>query len=143
MNDFDPNYIPKKSFALIGQKAIVLNKNNQFIILQRTDKTGEGSKWSLPGGALEKGEDPYQGIKREISEEIALEVSDLKPFFVKSLVNKDNDFVVVIGYTGKVKDGQIKLNWEHDNFKWVNKDEALQMDLTKDARDIIVKFNLN
>lgn len=141
MSDFDPNYIPKKSFSLIGQKAIVLNKGNKILVLQRSKKSGAGGKWALPGGALEFNEDPYKAIKREIEEETQLEVIDIKPFHLRSYVTDDKDFVLIIGYQCKAGSENVILNWEHDNFKWLPKEEAVALELTEDGRYFLEHFN--
>lgn len=141
MNTYDPNYIPKKSYAIVGQKAIVLNTEKKILVLQRSEKSGLGGKWSLPGGALEQGEDPLVSIQREIDEETQLIVNDLKPFYVRSYLSDDGDFVVIIGYVCIVQSGKAVLNWEHDDFKWLLKKEALEMNLTVDGRTFIESFD--
>jgi 8-oxo-dGTP diphosphatase len=140
MNDYDPNFVPKKSYALIGQKAIVVNKKGEILILQRSEKSGAGGKWSLPGGALEYGEDPIEAIKREIEEETNLTVTNIRPFHLKSYTEKD-DFVVIIGYVCEAESEKVQLNWEHDNFKWLTKEEVLVLDLTIDGRTFVEHFN--
>lgn len=133
MNEYDPNYIPQKTYVLIGQKAIVLNKKNQILLLQRSEKSGNGGKWSLPGGALEFQEDPFDSIKREIEEETQLKVSKLKPFSVRSYLTQANDFVVVMGYSCFAYGETVVLNWEHDDYKWLEKHKAFQLDLSEDG----------
>lgn len=140
MADYNPNYIPQKVYALIGQKAIIVNRKNQILTLQRSEKLGAGGKWSLPGGALEI-EDPREGIEREIQEEVQLKVSGLKPFCLKSRTENE-DFVVIIGYICRARSKAVKLNWEHDNYKWLTKDEALLLDLTPDGRFVVEQFDI-
>lgn len=141
MNTYDPNFIRKKSFALVGQKAIIVNSENKILLLQRSDKSSLGGKWSLPGGALEEGENPYEAIQREIDEETELKVTDIKPFHIKSSQNKDKDFVVIVGYICKIVSEKITLNWEHTDFKWLTKEEALKMELTNDAKTFLEEFD--
>lgn len=141
MGDYDPNYVAKKSFALVGQKAIVLNKDNKILVLQRSEKSGAGGKWSFPGGALEFNEDPYASIKREIEEEVHLQVIDIRVFSLRSYVTDDKDFVVTVGYQCKTDSENVVLNWEHDNFKWLSKEEAAKLDLTQDGRFFLEYFD--
>lgn len=117
MSDYDPNFKPQKSFALVGQKAIVLNKNQEILVLLRSEKSGLGGKWSLPGGALDQGENPVSSIKREISEETELEVSNLTPFTTHSRMTNDNEFSVLIGYFSNALTEKVTLNWEHDEYR--------------------------
>lgn len=140
MNSYDPNYVPKKHFMLVGQKAIILNNMGQILILQRSQSPRHPGKWSLAGGALEDHENPYEGIEREIREETGLNVAQLQPFQLRSYANKDNDAVIIIGYTCKAATMGITLNWEHTAYKWVTKEEALTMDLTEDGRFFVEKY---
>lgn len=139
MYNYDPNYIPKKSFALVGQKAIVLDSDKKILVIQRSEKSG-GGKWSLPGGALEYKEEPYAAIQREINEETQLRVTSVKPFHLKSSLNKKREYVVIIGYVCKTNSKDVQLNWEHDDFNWLNKKEALKLDLTSDGKIFIERF---
>jgi len=139
MNDYDPNFVYKKTYALVGQKAIVLNKDNKILMLHRSEKSGMGGKWSAPGGALDK-EDPTEGIRREIIEEAQLEVTDLIPFAVRSYTKDDGDFVLMIGYTCRTDSDKVILNWEHDEHRWCSRQEALELDCTPDGRYFVEKF---
>ncbi|MBT6755762.1 MAG: NUDIX hydrolase [Candidatus Pacebacteria bacterium] len=139
MSNYDPNFKPVKQYAIVGQKVVISNSEGKILLLQRSNKSGAGGKWSIAGGGLDKGEKSEDGILREIKEEIQITVSDLRPFFVKSYMNND-DFIVIIGYEAKYKSGEVALNWEHDDYQWVSKKEALAMDLTPDARDLISEW---
>jgi mutator protein MutT len=141
MNQYDPNYVHKNVFAIVGQKAIIQNAAGQILVLQRSQKAGQGGKWSLAGGAIEDKEDPFQGIEREIREEAQIEVENLKPFSLFSYSSKDEHFVIIIVYTCQAKSENVTLNWEHDDYKWVTPQEALAMDLGEHARIFIEKFS--
>lgn len=141
MRDYDPHYIEKKSFALIVQKAVV-EHDGKILLLQRSMKSGAGGKWSLPGGALEQGEDPFTGILREIDEETRLSVIDIHPYCVKSSVNDKQEFLVSIGYYCKAATIEVDLNWEHDAFRWLAISEALEFDLTLDARVFLKQYQI-
>lgn len=59
-------------------------KNNEWeVLLQTRWKPGEDSKHSgmleIPGGRIELGEDVYDALKREVSEECGLTIESIKP----------------------------------------------------------------
>ena len=89
MAEYDPNYIPTKTFAIVGQKAVLLNPENELLLLQRSEKAGAGGKWSLAGGGLERKEDPFESLQREIQEETGLSVPTLSPFSLRSYINEE------------------------------------------------------
>jgi len=140
MSKYDPNFKSEKVYTIVGQKIIISNKNNEILLLQRSEKSGGGGKWSIPGGALENGENSEKGILREVEEETQITVNYPRPFYVRTYFNKSADFVVIIAYRAFYRGGQVILNWEHDQFKWVSKDAALSMNLTPDALDIIKRW---
>lgn len=142
MSEYDPNFKPQKVYALVGQKAIIINVNHEILVLQRSEKSGLGGKWSLPGGGLDKGEDATEGIRREILEETGLQAHNLKPFTVRSRMVNDEDFAVLIGYASETDSDAITLNWEHDDYRWTSKDNALQLNLTDDARHLINQWQI-
>ncbi len=142
MTTYDQNYVEHKAFFIVGQKAIIFNEQGKMLVLQRSEKAGNGGKWSLAGGALEKDEEPVKGIEREIEEETELKVSGLKPFAVLSYTDKEGDFTLILGYTCVAQNDKVVINWEHDDYKWVTKEEALQMDLGSHARFFIEQFTL-
>jgi len=52
-------------YVVVG---ILRNSRGQFLVQQRLEGKPCAGKWEFPGGKLEKGESPAQGLKREILE---------------------------------------------------------------------------
>jgi 8-oxo-dGTP diphosphatase len=57
-----------------------IQHNNQTLLLHRIKKENDinEGKWIGVGGKVEKGEDPFECIEREIKEETGIEIKDLK-----------------------------------------------------------------
>ncbi|WP_236027164.1 (deoxy)nucleoside triphosphate pyrophosphohydrolase [Gelidibacter pelagius] len=53
--------------------AIIYN-DDEILIAQRNDKMALPLKWEFPGGKVEKGEDKKTALRREIKEELAMEI---------------------------------------------------------------------
>lgn len=53
--------------------ALICNENQDVLMGIRNDN----GKWTVPGGHLEKGEDPYEGMARELKEETGLDAKDI------------------------------------------------------------------
>jgi 8-oxo-dGTP diphosphatase len=115
----------------VSQKAIIFNKEEKFLIIHRTATApANPNKWDLPGGDLGFGEDTTEGIIREIKEETGLEVEDIKPFDVESHVNEKNEFWVTIAYKARAKSDDVKLSFEHDEFRWIQARDFLELETT-------------
>lgn len=62
--------------------AVIFNDEGQVLLLKHSFRSGSG--WGLPGGFLEAGEHPEQALRRELHEEIGLEVRQVEIFTARS-----------------------------------------------------------
>jgi mutator protein MutT len=65
--------------------AIVTNSSGHVLLLKHRFRPGAG--WGMPGGFIEKGEHPEDALRRELREEIGLEVKQIKLFTVRTFKN--------------------------------------------------------
>jgi 8-oxo-dGTP diphosphatase len=109
----------------------------------------------FPGGRIEVGEAKSgdvssleKSLKREISEETGLEVEVGSPFavfyneFPEGHVNAGKG-VYLVGFKCRYISGESKLSHEHDNFKWVGKEDYKEVADGTSYFDVLEKyFNL-
>ena len=67
--------IEKNEFVLAVQCWIINTKNEILLTKRKLDKKF-GGMWEPTSGLVKSGEDSIQGIKREIKEEIGIEIED-------------------------------------------------------------------
>lgn len=58
---------------------IIINADQQVMITRRADHLHQGGLWEFPGGKLEPGESILDALKRELSEELNLQVVEAEP----------------------------------------------------------------
>lgn len=58
----------------VGVKALVQNSGGHILLLGMTQSGDEPAYWDLPGGRMEPGEDFLTTLRRELNEEIGLDV---------------------------------------------------------------------
>ena len=58
---------------------VIINKDDQVLIAKRASHQHQGDKWEFPGGKVEKAETPQQALKRELKEELSIEIQQTKP----------------------------------------------------------------
>lgn len=78
--------LPEGEYHLVVN-AIILNKENKILIAKRAEHRPNGLKWEFTGGSAKKGEDGVVGIRRELSEEIGLDVSQNQPKLYKTILS--------------------------------------------------------
>lgn len=109
--------------------AIIVNGDNKFLLLKRSDdpKIWMPSKWALVGGGIEKGESPEEAVKREIKEEIGLDIDKfIKTFSIQR--HKDSiEYIFACRYDGDPTD--ITLNEENTNYGWYDIKEIDFLDI--------------
>ena len=82
--------------------------------------------WEFPGGKIEEGESDVQAVKREIREELTVEIEVGE--LLKTIEYDYPDFQLKMNcYKSKIVSGEIKL-LEHLNCKWVGKDNIMDLE---------------
>lgn len=105
--------------------ALVLNSQNEILILTRKTNDFMGGIDELPSGNMEKGENIYEALVREVKEETNLDlkkvVSYINSFdYISSSGKKARQFNFVV--TVKSEE-HIKLT-EHDHYQWLSIDDV-------------------
>jgi len=111
-------------------------------------RSGSHGHWDYVKGHVEKNEDELATLKREIKEETNLEENDYN--FVKGFKEILNynfrseqglHFKQVVFYLIRSKTDRIKISPEHDDFKWLNYEKAINALTFKGGKDILKKAN--
>ena len=91
-------------------KAIIIKQDGALLLLRSTGQKFPG-KWDLPGGHLHIGEDPKDGLIREVREETGITLSEP----IEKLYEEDN----ITFYKAQMPDQKVTLSHEHDDHKFV------------------------
>lgn len=106
----------------IGCGALIINDKNETLLLKRTSNSrNEAGFWSKPGGGVEIGEKVEDAIKREIKEELNVDIELVKFLgYTDHIIKGENQHWVAFSYLAKIVGGELK-NLEpekHEEIKW-------------------------
>lgn len=79
-------YFEPRFNASVG--AIIQNEQGQILLLKHVFRPGSG--WGIPGGFISKGEQPENALRREMEEEIGLDIENLRLAFVHTLAPRNH-----------------------------------------------------
>ena len=103
--------------ASIDVVAAVIKKNDLFLIANRSFEDNSQGIWEFPGGKVEENETFTSAMKREIKEELSLNIK-VGNMIATIDLNKTDKNIYVHYYYAIILSGQISLN-VHSEFKWV------------------------
>ena len=91
-------------------KAVIIKEDGALLLLRSTSQKFPG-KWDLPGGHIHVGEDPKDGLVREVKEEAGIILTEP----IEKLYQDSN----ITFYRAQMPDGEITLSHEHEEYKFV------------------------
>ncbi|RDI51306.1 (deoxy)nucleoside triphosphate pyrophosphohydrolase [Flavobacterium glaciei] len=111
---------------------------NKILVTQRSDKMKLPLKWEFPGGKLEENESEIDCIKREIKEEINIEIEILEK--LSNIIYDYGTFKInLIPFISNYVSGEIILS-EHKDYKLLDKSELLNLDWAEADLPIVEEF---
>jgi 8-oxo-dGTP diphosphatase len=123
---------------IINVTCAIIVIENKILVTQRSEKMKLPLKWEFPGGKLEENESEIDCIKREIKEEINIEIEVLRKLS-NSIYDYGNFKINLIPFIAKHILGEIKLT-EHSDYKLLEKVELLSLDWAEADLPIVEEF---
>ncbi len=114
--------------------AALIVSGGRLLITQRREGDFLAGKWEFPGGKVEPGETPEEALRREIREELELEV-EVGPLF--QLVRHDYGHLQIrmLIYWCRVNGGEPRPKGCRA-YRWVQKEELLLCDFAGADRPV-------
>ena len=120
--------------------AAIIVENKKILCVQRNKGKYDyiSYKYEFPGGKLEEGENEEDALKREISEELNLEIDVAEKFLVVTHEYLDFD-LTMHSYLCKANTEKLVLK-EHIDAKWLHKNELIELDWAAADLPIVSKL---
>ncbi|MCM3454544.1 (deoxy)nucleoside triphosphate pyrophosphohydrolase [Heyndrickxia oleronia] len=108
----------KKNVKVVA--AIIENEQNEILCALRSPEMSIPNRWEFPGGKVEKDEDIYSALVREIKEELncTIEITDL---FNENIHEYETFIINLISIKCKIIEGTPTPS-EHSKLVWFKKE---------------------
>lgn len=121
------------AFYRISIKVLIKNDEDRLLVVQDTTN----DTWEIPGGGLDHGETIEQTARREVQEELGVELSKVEadPIAITVGQHPNNYLTLMLYYWGELANYNFSLEKKF-NSKFVDQDEFLGLDMLGDEAPI-------
>lgn len=118
--------------------AAIIYKDGQYLATQRGYGEFEGL-WEFPGGKIELGETAELALKREIQEELGIDIT-----IDKFLCTTDYDYpsfhLIMYSFLCSIESGEIELH-EHKSARWLAVEMLNNVEWLPADKEVVDKLN--
>lgn len=109
------------------------------VLMIRTHKWSD--KWGIPGGKINRGEPSHTALHREVLEETALVIDDVRFVIVQDCIDSTEfmrpEHFILLNYLARARGTDVRLNDEAEEFLWLSPADALALDLNQPTRTLL------
>jgi 8-oxo-dGTP diphosphatase len=113
-------------------------RDGKVLLVRRAHSPGKGF-YSLPGGRVEFGETLKAAVHREVDEETALqiEIVDFVGWREVTPGTTGGGHYLIMSFAARWKDGEVTLNEELDDYKWLAPNALGELNFTGGLREVV------
>lgn len=113
------------------------------VLVVRRARAPERGRFDVPGGFLKFKEDPVTAVRREVQEELGIEVELSEKDFIQAVPHKygdEDEWVLALGFLARFVAGVPTPNDDVAEARWVSEDEVDEIDFAwSHDRDLVRK----
>lgn len=117
--------------------AAILHKDGAFFATQRGYGEFEGL-WEFPGGKIEAGESPEYALKREIQEELSVDIN-IKDLICTTEYDYPSFHLTMHCYLCQITSGKIEL-CEHKSARWLTFETLNSVEWLPADKEVVEKL---
>ena len=119
--------------------ALICDEEGRYLVGQRPAHKAQGGLWEFMGGKIEPGETPEAALARECREELALEIENER--IVDAVVHDYPEKTIRLTLISCTpRPGSTPTALEHQQIRWVTRDEMDILDFSPADRELIARF---
>ena len=118
--------------------AAVIQHQGKILLTQRPHDKLLGGFWEFPGGKIDPGESPHASLKREIREELAIEIT-VGPVLETVYHHYEWGSVLIIAYLCRWLEGEIQ-HLEVADHRWLAADQFSDFEILPADQPILARI---
>ena len=128
---------------MVGAGALIY-KGNSILLVKRNNEPNKG-RWALPGGVVKVGESVEDATRREVKEEVGLEIGLEGLLDISDDIHYDGKgrvmyHFVLVTHLASPQGGKVKLNSESDEYKWFSPTEVRSAFATDNTKKVVQRY---
>jgi len=117
----------------------VIFKNDKLLLVRRAVHERLSGVYELPGGTVNKGETHEEALIREVFQETGFRIISIHELVsIIDFFSQPHVHARSFAYMIETEDTEVVLSEEHDDYNFVELQEALQLPLSGNARHTIL-----
>ena len=109
--------------------AVLVDQDKALVVVRGVEP--EKGRYDMPGGFLKAGEHPLDGVKREVQEELGVEIEVSERDFLGAAVHQygdEGDWLLSLGFRGRIMSGRPRPADDVAELQWVTLEELDELD---------------
>lgn len=128
---------------------LIWNQRKELLLCKMPDNRGVfPDQWGFPGGGIETNEKMTDALRREIKEELGIEIKNIKPAFFKDGQyektftdgSKRAVYIIFLLFHCIAFEDKIILSKEFSEYKWVQENAIQNLELNEETVDALAKI---
>ncbi|PIV08063.1 hypothetical protein COS52_04700 [Candidatus Roizmanbacteria bacterium CG03_land_8_20_14_0_80_39_12] len=109
----------EKYNTILSVGAFIFNQNKELLIVKKSPKEQiDAGLWTIPGGKIYPQEHILVGLKREVLEEVGLEIESMK-WIGEDVFQDHNSMFHAEHFMCKTKNNKVVLEKKLTEYKWI------------------------
>jgi nucleoside triphosphatase len=130
---------------------VIQNDLGEYLLGKKPETRGMfPGQWTLPGGGIEEGERMEDALRREIREEVGIEVTNVQPLFFKDGEHPkrsqdgtvQNIYSINLVFSCRMASQEVVLGDEFVEYQWVKKERLKDLDTNEETRHTLTQIGL-
>lgn len=130
---------------MVAVGAVISNPDGKILLMKRSSKLDwHPGEWEILYGRIAQFEDPHAGLIRETKEEVGLDITVGQPLTVWHIYrgHEQTAYNELVGITfiAETTNINVQISDEHDEYRWIMPEEALQLVKVEGIKQDITAF---